>query len=640
MLWDNLPAICVALKISFVRFPDVEDERIFRETMVIRDVDSHSFDELTSIIEKKMAFMEYALFDFTIFHTEKNGDRIVVDHSYYNRLVNRWSKAEAQSCEDSFLESQQLFLDCHNSCIPVDFSVEVEVKKRKTTPPCTSDGAKCFVPLTVENLAKVESIPSFPTNMQRSTDNTADKSTTKFTSIKDLSSPPPHLNFFVRGVVIAIRFKAGKSGVEVVEVDLCDPSDSSIEITAMSFDATVRKAIKENLKSDRRQVVELYQIYVRKKNDVDIRFQFNRHPCLLRLDRYSRIEVIQILTIPLPVKVQGSIVTVRQNMPSGGPVELAALVAGNEIPSLKASSYLSGKSDASSLSSSTPYVGQRRTTFCLNTMPSRYNCSNVSPPTSLSDERKKMESHLREPGVVHTSKRDVQAREEAVADYVAHEEHRKNCVRRKKEVSSQCILCGLDFQSESMCVSIVRRLLEANNRNRGSKIPSVDELRIALSDLRCGTQRGSSGPRLMSKATFVNLEKKTVHRVHCRCAHLCTSYQLGKSIEDIVLYELPFSICVLCGFSGATVSCYHPDCSEQYHAICAIYSNRYVNFGKKDPHKPCPACPRHTQVSISVNPKEQTVLHEDESCWEDNIAFDSRVVESTDLRDPDENGGM
>lgn len=640
MLWDNLPAICVALKISFVRFPDVEDERIFRENMVIRDVDSHSFDELSSIIEKKMAFMEYAQFDFTIFHIEKNGDRIVVDHSYYNRLVNKWSKAEAQFCDDSFLESQQLFLDRHTSCIPIDFSVEVEVKKKKIAPTSSSDGAQCLVPLTVENLAKMKSIPSVPTDTQRNTDNSADKSTTKFTSIKDLSCPPPHLDFFVRGVVIAIRFKAGKSGVEVVEVDLCDPSDSSFEVTAMSFDATVRKAIKENLKSDRRQVVELHKIYVRKKNDVDIRFQSNRHPCLLRLDRYSRIEVIQILTIPLPAKVQDSIVTVRQNMPCGGPVELAALVAGNEIPSQQASSFLSGKSDASSHSSSTPYVGQRRTTFCLRTMPLRNNCSNVPPSTSLSDEKKRMESHLREPGVVHTSKRDVEAREEAVADYVAHEEHRKDCVRRKKEVSSQCILCGLDFQSEAICMSIVRRLLEANNRNRGSKIPSVDELKIALSDLRWGAQRGSSVPRVTSKATFVNLEKKTVHRVHCRCAHLCTSYQLGKSIEDIVSYELSFNTCVLCGFSGATVSCYHPDCSEQYHAICAIYSNGYVNFGKKDPYKPCPACPRHTQVSISINPKEQNVLHEDESCWEDNIAFDSRVVESTDLRDPDANGGM
>lgn len=65
-----------------------------------------------------------------------------------------------------------------------------------------------------------------------------------------------------------------------------------------------------------------------------------------------------------------------------------------------------------------------------------------------------------------------------------------------------------------------------------------------------------------------------------------------------------------------------------------------MNFGKKDPYMPCPACPRHTQVVVSVDPNEIPVLHEDISCWDDNVVFDSRVVESTDLRDPDENGGL
>lgn len=640
MLWNTLPAICVAIKISFVRLPDGEGERIFRENMVIRDVDSHNLDELSNIIEKKIAFMEYPSVDFTIFYKEKNGDRIVVDHSYYNRLVSQWSKVEPQVSEDSFLESQQSFLDSGCCCISIDFAVEVEVSKKKNQLAFGDFCEKSIVPLTVENLSKIKANSSAPRDKEANEAKSKADNCPHFTPIKDLSCTLLHQDFFVRGVVVSIRIKTARNGIEVVEVDFCDPSDPAVEITAISFDSTVRKAIKENLRSDRRQVVELYRIYIRRKNDVDIRFQSNRHPFLLRLDRYSRIEVVQILTIPLPIKVQESIVTVRQKMLSSGPVDLAALVGSKEIPSQKSPSFPSGRSDVSSLSSTALSGSQRRTTFCLNAMPSRTCSINAGASSLPVDERKKLESPIREPGVMHTLKRDVEAREGTIADYAAHEEYRKECVRRKKEASSQCLLCGLDCQNKEVCMSIVRRLLEANTRNRGLKIPTVDELKNALSDCRWNSRRRTLTPRLLSNATFVNLDKKTVHRVHCRCAHLCTSYQQGNSIEDIASCELPFNICSLCNLSGATVSCYHPDCSEQYHAICAIYSNGYVNFGKKDPHKPCPACPRHTQVPIAVNPSEPSVLHEDVSCWEDSIAFDSRVVESTDLRDPDENGGL
>lgn len=640
MLWNTSPAICVALKISFVRLPNGEEERIFRENMVIRDVDSHSLDELSNIIEKKLAFIEYPLSDFTIFYKEDSGDRIVVDHSYYSRLVNHWSKLKPQAYDDYILETQQSFVDNGGCSIPVNFSIEVELRKRNNNSIPPDANGKSVAPLTVENLAKIKHNSLTLLDQDPQKKESSSESAPYLIPIKDLSCPPSHQDFYIRGVVVSIRCKTARTGIEVVEVDFCDPSDPAIEITAMSFDSTVRKAIKDNLRCDRRQVVELYRVYIRKKNDVDVRYQSNRHPLLLRLDRYSRIEVIQILTIPLPPKVQESIVTVRQKMLSGGPVDFAALVAGNEVLSQKNPSYPSGRSDASSLSSSALSGSQRRTTFSLNMMPSRTSQSKVTPSPLLVEEKNIVDFHLREPGVIHTSKKDVQARERTVAEYAAHEEHRKDYVRRKVEASSQCLLCGLDLQNEEVCLSIVRRLLDANTSNRGSKFPTIDELKIALSDARWVSRRSSSTPRLLSKATFVNLDKRTVHRVHCRCAHLCTSYQLGKNIEDIVSCELPFNICSLCSISGATVSCYHPDCREQYHVICAIYSSGYVNFGKKDPHKPCPACPRHTQVPISFNSKEPAVLHEDSSCWEDSIAFDSRVVESTDLRDPDENDGL
>jgi hypothetical protein len=130
--------------------------------------------------------------------------------------------------------------------------------------------------------------------------------------------------------------------------------------------------------------------------------------------------------------------------------------------------------------------------------------------------------------------------------------------------------------------------------------------------------------------------------VHPRCAHLCSAYQSGTELEDIAECELDMNVCALCGMPGACVACYHPQCKEVYHVVCALYSGGYVNFGQRDPFLPCPACPRHTQVPMSKKRREvgSNVLHVDHSCWEDGVAFDSRVVESTDLRDPDENDGQ
>ncbi|CCW62104.1 unnamed protein product [Phytomonas sp. EM1] len=185
---------------------------------------------------------------------------------------------------------------------------------------------------------------------------------------------------------------------------------------------------------------------------------------------------------------------------------------------------------------------------------------------------------------------------------------------------------------------MVSSLLQASSRNRGTRIPSFEELKHALCDQR-GVKPGRSPTRLVCEQTFVNTTTKTVHVVHCRCAHLCSAYQSGKELEDIVWCDLAMQVCTLCGMPGACVACYHPECAEIYHVVCALFSVGYVNFGKKDPYLPCPACPRHTQVVLPNKKRKDEVLHTDESCWTDDIAFDSRVVTATDLRDPDENDG-
>mmetsp|Transcript_73587 Transcript_73587/g.85489 ORF Transcript_73587/g.85489 Transcript_73587/m.85489 type:complete len:106 (+) Transcript_73587:3-320(+) len=103
--------------------------------------------------------------------------------------------------------------------------------------------------------------------------------------------------------------------------------------------------------------------------------------------------------------------------------------------------------------------------------------------------------------------------------------------------------------------------------------------------------------------------------------------------------------CSLCGQTGATVQCYHPECREAYHVLCAIFSNGYVNFGQRDPFLPCPACPKHTHVKCPdidaiVEPSGQLTSSRKRPRSVDgsSVSFDSSIVESGDLRDPDDEG--
>lgn len=98
---------------------------------------------------------------------------------------------------------------------------------------------------------------------------------------------------------------------------------------------------------------------------------------------------------------------------------------------------------------------------------------------------------------------------------------------------------------------IVRSLLTANRQNRGTHIPTMAELRHALSDRRINTRvsknQTGNDKRLVCQSHFVNLERKSLHVIHPRCAHLCTAYQRGNEIEDFVMCELKMQICSLCG---------------------------------------------------------------------------------------------
>ncbi|KAG5466843.1 hypothetical protein LSCM1_01020 [Leishmania martiniquensis] len=487
--------------------------------------------------------------------------------------------------------------------------------------------------------------------------------------VGELTCPPGHVKFYLRCILLAVRFKTPKPGMTVAELDLGDAEDVTQAITAVTFDEVVHKAIRDHLRGDRRQVLELRQVYVRRKNDVDVRYQTNPHPLLLRLDRSSKVEVVRILATPAPQRGSGAIVTVREQLGSAGVVDVNQLIGQPQQRLYHAPSRVGGAPSSENgvsltgvgsgayppvCSSSSSSSGPRRTTFTLcsssgNAGASTPLVSGVVPSSFGQELRCRQEALLRqrrpvdgtpiEPGVEMVTARDVREREPLVEQHANREEQRKLRIRRKVEVSTQCLLCGLDCSDEAACMAVVRQQLTKSLRNRGTQIPSFEQVKRDLSDRR-RVPDGKAPTKLTCAHTFVNSATRSVHVVHPRCAHLCSAYQSGSELEDIVECDLSMNLCALCGMPGACVACYHPRCTEMFHIVCALYSGGYVNFGQRDPFLPCPACPRHTQVAVSKRkPGESSVLHVDHSCWEDGVAFDSRVVESTDLRDPDENDG-
>ncbi|ESL08684.1 hypothetical protein TRSC58_03610 [Trypanosoma rangeli SC58] len=371
------------------------------------------------------------------------------------------------------------------------------------------------------------------------------------------------------------------------------------------------------------------------------------------MDRGSRMEVVQVLPLPVALRSE-QVVTVRENLQRTGIVNLSDLAFASEPynvqPSPNAPKVHSSLGSSSS-SSSSMHSGARRTMLSLSSGVS----SSAMPvsgvvPSQLGKQIERQQAQFLakrgredpvqwEPDIIRVTAKDVRMRDSIMEHEVFQEENKKDRIRRRKEVSQTCIICGVNCEDEGT-LRVVKDLLKNSTRNMGRHIPTMAELRHALSDLR-RARDGKSQQRLTCAQHFVDLRTHSVHVVHCRCAHLCTSYQRGAELEDVVFCELPMQTCELCGMPGASVACYHPDCHEKYHTVCALFSGGYVNFGKKDPYLPCPACPRHTQVIVTTSGKAPLLNGRSTSCWweEDKVVFDSRVVEDTDLRDPDENEG-
>lgn len=656
-------SVCLSIRLCFVKLPQTREPRIFRDRMLLRDAEEKSYQDLSDLIEKKLSFMEIPPSDFTVLYREDGGDRVVVDHAYFFELSQRWCRLADLSPsvplhEGQLLETDDLSDSEGTTSIDVSFDIEVNNIRCGGNPSGSAAAVTpTCAPLTAANLAALANQPSPAATVAAPLPPT--RSAGQWVGIGALSCPP-QTNFFLHCVLIDIRFKNPKPDLTVTELELVDAKDPKQQITAVTFDPGVQKEVKVSLRPDGRQVLEIRNVYVRRKTELDQRYATNQHPLLLRIDRGSKLEVVQVLPVPVhsntvalpsaggtatcprPCMTTGGVITVRQTMRSGGIVDLS------DLTGIRARGGTGSGVDPTYLLSSSSSSGPRRTTFSFTSATASTAIAGVVPSSHGQYLRAQQAAFVNrptaeqdipvEPGLITVTARDVRAREDTVYQHASNQETRKERIRRRVETSASCLLCGLDCDDVEATTRVVRRLLEASTRNRGACIPTVEQLRNDLSDRRPSVP-GGRPTRLVTQATFVNMTTRTVHPLHCRCAHLCTSYQNGKDLEDIAWIDLHMQMCSLCGMSGACVSCYHPDCNEMYHVVCALYSGGYVNFGKRDPYLPCPACPRHTQVLISRKRREETVIHVDESCWQDDIAFDSRVVSATDLRDPDENGG-
>ncbi|KAK7195709.1 PHD-like zinc-binding domain containing protein [Novymonas esmeraldas] len=740
----------VGLRLRFVKLPQVDGERVFRDVIAFAEPDDIGYDDLRALVEAKIHFMELGHRDFTVFHAEEStGDRLVVDTAYFGTLARQWARKAAKArpqphhapapvIRGPALLGESPVLPHHSapqapseygalSASPTNhrhessgnfgddeedderppdvlqcFEVELHGNKSGSADPAALLGrlgsaplaaaasSMPFATLTRENLARlctsdrvtcnaaavpVASAAAAAPPSASSPDLPNASGEAVLVRVRELTCPPVHARFYLRCVVLAVRFKTPKPGVTVAELDLGDAADVAEAITAVTFDEAVHKAVRDHLRGDRRQVLELRQVYVRRKSDVDVRYQTNPHPLLLRLDRSSKLEVVRILATPAPLPGSGAVVTVRDRLDSAGVVDVSHIIQHQQqqqqyrshprpggavigLPSSESGASVNGGGGGAyppTWSSSSSSSGPRRTTFTMshasgNAGASAALVSGVVPSILGNELRHRQEMLLRqqrpadaaapEPGMPLVTAHDVREREPLIEQHANREEERKQRIRRKAEVSTQCLLCGLDCSDEATCMAVVRQQLTRSSRNRGSHVPTFEQVKQDLCDRR-RVPAGEAATRLLCAHTFVNSATRTVHVVHPRCAHLCTAYQGGDELEDIVVCDLSMNVCALCGMPGACVGCYHPQCTEMYHVVCALYSGGYVNFGQRDPYLPCPACPRHTQVVVPARkPPGSVVLHVDHSCWEDGVAFDSRVVESTDLRDPDENDGQ
>lgn len=626
----------ILLKLRFTHLPPVcgEGDRVFVSRMDHVELGISDLQDVLNIVEAKMQWLGIPRYSYHLLHS-CDGDLVDVDDAYWSMLVARAQKQQQKRPGDAL------------DAVPLECVVRVGAELVDTTLRTSSSGSLDPQPALAPGVLNRSALQLH---------NSAAADVAIPIRIGAVRDEVPLATFAVSAVVMELRLKRPP----ICELELCDTEDSSQRITAVCFDAATTEALRRSLRANATEVCELRQFSVHRKSTKDVQFQTNAHPFMMRLSAQTTLKVVSSVPAGWLIKRD----TDRRVL------ELAATPhPGASVLAIGGATAATRPASTLPLRTSLPAAlgtGQlaasvvTKTAFRLTPAPSvagsssgGASVSSGSSSTCAGGSSRHAVQPYAEPGVPQVGAADVHSRDLTVERSERRVEAKKARIRgAASRAMAKCILCGFDADNMQASLEDVKTQLTRSVANRGRCIPNVQELLTALSDRRAAYVREGDGlrlpgadsgtPRFYCKTTFVDIMSGTAHLVHPRCAHVCEWYQKGlATLEDIAMMKATH-ICTLCRGEGATVKCYHPDCREEYHVTCALFSGGYVNFGKKDPLLPCPACPKHTQVKP---PQVELLASEEQEArlgkrrrveGADTIVFDSAIVQNGDLRDPDD----
>jgi hypothetical protein len=417
--------------------------------------------------------------------------------------------------------------------------------------------------------------------------------------------------------VAAVRSKTES----ICEIDLAD-EQSRNRITMISFDRVVSNGLIATLKGNGTQSVLVSHVLCYWKTQKDKQFQTNSNPLRLKCNEATRVTVTKVFPVPRPEYFATGAIVSYSSAPRGLPNFAdcsAPTFASNhqrlQNPVLASAAALKPVASATDSSSSSGRLSSqnsliKRTPFL--TAPPLAQRAATNP--------------------VATSRAQIVELKECRQDEA------RQRILRCTPACQRCLVCDVDATDPSSAQKVAEILMNSS-KNRGQYLPTQAELFHKLCDNRNFLKSDTLTPvRHVCRKTVPDIDTKRHYIVHPRCAHLSADYQNRECELDRIRSSSMMQHCFLCDKKGATVRCYHPDCNEMYHVICALFSNGYVNFGADDPFRPVPACPRHTLVTppTTTRRRRRTESSTLDAKSTDEIAFDATEVLKGDLRDPDE----
>lgn len=427
----------------------------------------------------------------------------------------------------------------------------------------------------------------------------------------------------------------------------CELADMYLQHHVVSLITFRRECIDKLFNLKPNACIQLWNIQCIPKSDRDKQFSTNSHIMKLVFDEGSEVTVIDDPVISGDGQLQAIGLKTFRPHPSG-PAGLSAFGTVSSAPSTSnwqsnqigqpdndATSTIGGGSSLAATArtgtiGASSLVTSASTSNSMQNKPTRTLLFQTVSTTGLPNTIGGAATPLTPATPAAVAKPVVDARDDYLTFRTETEAFEADRMKKKlrREISDKCFICDLDLEDDEDIEILTRRL---KSFRKSVPVPSKETIRALMTDKRTLIPEFEED-RIYCKTTFVNTVTKRLHRVHCRCAHLCSDYQLGRAKLAEVISMAFMNTCALCGEAGACTACGNPECDEMYHTTCAIFSNGYVNFDIRDPYLPRPACPRHTNPNPSTNRSIRL-------SWipsNGTEAFDSACVHRHDLRDPDD----